>query len=217
MEVRRATLGATGAHGPLLDLAPACELARAAVRECRLSARDGGLEALLIPHRGDAFAITVDPTPRGGWRRCPPPLREALRRHRLRFRIGHELGHTFFYWREGGEPERHLRDSPAQERFCDAFARALLVPAEALAERPVTADSIVTLQREFDVSLEVAARAMADAHPGTAVALWHWSGTRPQLQWASNADADGIPRYAIPPDAVRLTERRQALLCRASA
>lgn len=138
------------------------------------------------------------------------PLRSQLRRQRARFRIGHELGHTFFYWRDREEPERHLIDSPAQERFCDAFARALLVPPQVASERPPTCATILDLQREFDVSLEVAARSVASGHPRAEVALWHWAvGARPQQQWANHSCG-----AEVAPDALRLAERRQALVCR---
>jgi len=212
LHVRRALLGEGNELRPLLGLEPVCELARAVVRERRLAGRTGGLEALLIPGDDDCFAIEVDPTPRGGWQRFPHSLRADLRRHRLRFRIGHELAHTFFYWREGGEPERHLRDSAAQEQFCDTFARALLLPGEAAAERPATAASILSLQREFDVSLEVAARATAETYPDAELALWHWNGPRTRLQWATHARSTAIPTAAV-----RLAERRQALLCQVGA
>jgi Zn-dependent peptidase ImmA (M78 family) len=99
-------------------------------------------------------------------------MQENLRRHRVRFRVAHELAHTLFYWRRGDRPQRHLLDSASQERFCDAFSRALLVPPAVVARMPVNARTIMDLQEIFDVSLEVAARSLATAHPGAFVGLW---------------------------------------------
>jgi hypothetical protein len=220
-QVRRAVLGAGRENDPLPDLTPVCAAAGAVVGEEEISARSGGQEALLTPTDNDAFAITVDATPRGGWRPDARSIEAETRRHRVRFRIGHELGHTFFYWRRGDRPLRHLANSARQETFCDLFARALLVPPRAAALSPVTSYAVLELHRAFDVSVEVAARALAAAHPGASVALWFAADESPEplrLQWCSSAGvglrpsrdqaigrADASSRW--------LPERRQLLLC----
>ena len=172
--------------GSPVDLDPICEAAGARVRAARLSAAEGMREALLVPLEGNRFGITVDPTPAGGWASIPAKLRARVRRHRLRFRIGHELGHCFAYSRSGGRPKRHLLDSPAQEAFCDRFSRALLVPEERAAATTATVDGLLALQESCDVSLQVAARALAEAQPDLTVELWFAdSGTTLRSQWSS--------------------------------
>jgi hypothetical protein len=49
-----------------------------------------------------------------------------------------------------------------------------LVPANAIERRPLEANTIFELQRIFDVSVEVAARAVAAVTPRLGVALWYW-------------------------------------------
>jgi hypothetical protein len=186
-DVRVLALGIEAVDRPLYDLSGVLRLGGLEVFETRLSAQEGMQEAMLVPLSADAFAISVDPTPRGGWRHVRPAIRETLRRHRIRFRVAHEIAHTFFYSRTIGEPRRLVRDSPAQEAFCDEFARALLLPPSAAAASSLTASAVFDLHRGFDVSLEVAARSMAAAHgSNAAVALWYQlDGGRLKLQWAS--------------------------------
>jgi len=221
--VRRAILGQGCEDEPLLDLSSVCDAARVSVKEQILSAALRGQEALLTPHNGDSFAIVVDTTPRGGWGDGDGvDTREEVRRHRLRFRVGHELGHTFFYWRDGGRPRRHLLDSANQERFCDTFSRALLVPPAAVAQLPVSSQTVIYLQRTYDVSLEVAARALAAAHPDARVGLWFApadDAPRLQLQWSSGG-FDSPAVADVPPGATSsihhgdwLPQRRQYLVC----
>jgi hypothetical protein len=93
-----------------------------------------------------------------------PALRDEVSRHRVRFVIAHELAHTLFYWRGGGTPERMVKDSKVQELFCDALASALLVPRTAAATAALRPESVVELHQRYDVSMEVAARALISAH-----------------------------------------------------
>ena len=159
---------------------------------------------MLTPLPEDRFGITVDPTPRGGWQRIPVHLRKELRRHRFRFRVGHELGHTYFYARDGDRPRRHLFDSPEQEEFCDAFSRELLVPIRAARRAAPTPDGLLRLRSTHDVSLELAARSLSAAQPNLAIGIWFGGmgrGERLTPQWISpNVSLD-------PPDlAVRSTK-----------
>ena len=210
----RSWIGAAGGEPVSLDQIGA--LARARASTCELSAAHGMEEALLLPLRGDRFAIAVDPTPRGGWERVPGLLRSDLARHRFRFRVGHELGHVFAFWRKPNErPVRHLFDSPAQEAFCDEFSRALLVAPEDARDAARSAAGVRDLQEACDVSLEVAARAFADAHPDLTVALWFMREGEFQPQWASTAAAGlGRARRAAEsgrPCALWLEARQQLL------
>lgn len=210
----------------MLDLSEVCEAAGVILREGLLSGERGGLEALLTPLENDQFAVMIDSTPRGGWRNIESSMRDDLRRHRLRFRVAHELAHTFFFWRHGGRPRRHLPNSTGQERFCDAFSRALLVPPDAVARMPVNAGTIIDLQEAFDVSLEVAARSLAAVHSDALVELWFTpddGSDQLRLQWCSDrlqsiAHSIASPSTGTMPlrdrGGVWLPKRRQLLLCR---
>jgi hypothetical protein len=171
-----------------IDFRPLYRLAGARAIEARLGSADGGQEAMLTPLPEDRFGIAVDPTPPGGWRKIPSPLRRELRRHRFRFRIGHELGHTFFYARGHGQPRRHLFDSPTQEDFCDAFSRELLVPVRAARRAAPSPDGLLRLRAAHDVSLELAARALSAAQPDLAIGIWFGErdgGDALRPQWTS--------------------------------
>jgi hypothetical protein len=140
--------------------------------------------------------------------------------------VAHEWGHSFFYARTARGIVRAVPDSPEQEAFCDEFARALLVPpAVAAAMRPC-ADSALELQDRFDCSLQVAVRAVADAHPGvpiwllvvpeheTAFVQWRSPGSfGTSVSAAAIRDAvSGTYRRAPGLAVCRLHERRQALV-----
>lgn len=170
-----------------VDLRTICSLLRAKVRVAELGGATGGQEALLVPLPGNRFGISVDPTPFRGWNGVPQALRSSLRRHRLRFRVAHELAHTFFYARTRNDtPQRRLLDSREQEDFCDLFSRSLLVPHRLAASMVPTPEALAQLQQRSDVSLEVAARAVAAAQPDLRVSIWfqETQGTL-RLQWAS--------------------------------
>jgi hypothetical protein len=178
-----------------VDLSSICAMAGARVRVSRLGGKEGEQEAMLAPLPGDRFGISVDPTPRGGWRHVPRHRRAELKRHRTRFRIGHELGHALFYSRGGSEPRRRLLDSTAQEEFCDSFSRELLIPRSLAKQASPTPEGLVYLQATCDVSLELAARAMSCAQPHLHIALWYEGSPSEglSLQWGSA----GSPR--LPP------------------
>lgn len=159
-----------------LDLVAVAGAAGCDVRQRLMSAARGGPEAMLRPDTSeDRFIIELDPTPRGGWGDLSPDARAGLARRRLAFRVGHELGHTFYFDRRFGRaPVRRVANSEAQERWCDEFARALLIPPGAAASLSSSSSSVFELQRRYDTSLEVAARALSAAHPRAALALWYW-------------------------------------------
>jgi hypothetical protein len=190
---------------PLPDFRRICRAGGFEVSRTTLSAASRQQEALLIPMDGNRFGISVDPTPPGGWSRIRPAIRGELRSHRYRFRVAHEIAHTFFYDRSRDRPRRLLAGSLEEELFCDEFARALLLPLGAVCSRPPTPASVFSLHRDYAVSVEVAARAMAAAHRGTRAALWYehpsdgwvmqWSNTTP-------AQASRMRRHASV-DAVR--------------
>jgi uncharacterized protein DUF955 len=174
--------GLGGDHLAPLDLDAACRLARIDVDQARLGARTGRREALLCPDHGGLFRVLVDPEPAGGDGHLATDARRDLRRHRFRFRIAHELGHTFFYWRGRGKPRRHLLDSQAQEEFCDYFASALLVPPDVAEHLPLIPESVWSLHKRYDVSVAVAARALTAVHPAARVGLWYRS---PEGSWTN--------------------------------
>jgi hypothetical protein len=175
-------------HGadPIRDFRRIARAGRFHISQETLSAADGQEEALLVPLDGDRFAICVDPTPPGGWSHVRPALRRDVRRHRYRFRVAHEIAHTFFYDRTAGRPRRRLDGSQDEELFCDEFARALLLPARAAQRRRPNPSSILSLHRDYDVSVEVAARAVAGSRGDLEVAVWYESPEQGWLlQWSN--------------------------------
>jgi hypothetical protein len=134
------------------------------------------MEAELRPDADrDGFQLAVDPTPRGGWDETPAAARLRITRHRRRFRIAHELGHTLFFTRRRGCGPRRARPWAAtEEDWCDEFARQLLVPSSAARLASPNARIVVELHQRYDVSIEVAARAVAAANRGVCTAVWFW-------------------------------------------
>jgi Zn-dependent peptidase ImmA (M78 family) len=66
-------------------------------------------------------------------------LRVLVTEARRRFSLAHELGHTFFYSDEGNGPRHQIgilnvTERAAEERICDLFAGALLMPELELRE-----------------------------------------------------------------------------------
>jgi len=168
-----------------IDLQRCCRALNVSVSQARLRETDGqGYEALLVPMSEDRFEIVLDDSFGG-------QSEGATLRHRRRFRIAHELAHVTFYTRGAGRPRRALpTGTGAEEDFCDEFARTLLVPTS---PAHVDAQAVVDTQREYDVSIEVAARAVA-ASAGARVALWWWmecedgGPARVREQWTNSRD-----------------------------
>lgn len=158
--------------------------------ERSLGASAGGAQGFLIPHHGGRFRIEVDPEPPCGWSRVAASAATPLRRHRMRFLTCHELAHTVFYDRSGnGAPTRLVGDSPEQETFCDELARALLVPRGAASELPSDTESVIALQRRYDVSMELALRSVVAAHHGAVAWLLLQRDDGIRIQWTSAARA----------------------------
>jgi len=202
--IRRAAMGPAAATERLDDDA-LCRRGGLVLEEATLHAAQGRLEALLFPCAGDRFRVVVDPEPRGGWDRVAPERRAELRRHRLRFRLAHEVGHTLFYDRSAPRPRPLVGTSPTQEAFCDEFARALLIPPVYAATLAPTAISVVDLHARFDVSVELACRALSQAHRGQLDVTLAVTGvsSRPTVQWTSRVD--GVGEWAA---ALRALRRR---------
>lgn len=188
-QVRRDVLGTGAEEQPLTDLKPLLRAGGFSLSRTHLFGRDGGLQALLAPRSGNWFSIEVDPEPQGGWRSVPGHLRRQVAMQRLRFRVCHEIAHSFFYDRTVSLPRRVVTDSPEQERFCDRFASALLLPEEMVAHQRVTPASILRIQARYGVSLRMTAQSFADAHPHAFLALLVANGEQApylRLQWRSS-------------------------------
>lgn len=74
---------------------------------------------------------------RGGYR---VRLKRSSTDSRRRFSLAHELGHTFFYKDKGSGPRHQIGvlstpEKRAEERVCNLFASALLMPSQRLRER----------------------------------------------------------------------------------
>jgi hypothetical protein len=195
--VREAVFGTRRADAPLCDLSDAVHLARAEVVDRDLAAGGDGCQALLIPLRADRFRIVVDVTPRDGWAGVAASVRGEVADHRRRFRVGHELGHTFFYSRKPDAlPRRILEGSDREERFCDEFARALLLPTR-VAKECRSLKGLVRVQARYAVSLELAARTLAETS-STELALFYWDAAtgRPGVQWTNVTSAWRLARWS---------------------
>ena len=119
---------------------------------------DRELQALLVPGpRGFDVYVNADAPSKGA-------SAEVVRR-RSRFRLAHEIGHSFFYDRRQFVPERVSPGTVGEERFCDLFASLLLVPEDALPLN-LSPEAIRVISDRLDVSMEVVARAAADSAAG---------------------------------------------------
>lgn len=164
-----------------------------------LGSSEGGPQGLLTPLSEGGYRVEVDPSPPLGWGKASAELREEVSRHRVRFVAAHELAHTLFYWQGRGGPERLLGDSDEQERFCDALAAALLVPPSAAEKMALHPQSVIALHQRFDVSIEVAARALIDAH-GDGVAwlmIVPEDASEPWVQWGAERSSEAVGPWGL--------------------
>jgi hypothetical protein len=182
-----------------LDLERVLRLNNAELAISDLGGAEGGPQGLLLPLHHGGFRIEVDPSPPEGWHGANRMLREEVTRHRMRFVTAHELAHTLFYWQGSGAPERLAKDSEAQERFCDALASALLVPPAAAAAAPLSPESVVALHSTYDVSMEVAARALIAAHgEGVAWLMVVPKGSEePWVQWGAERTSQAVGPWRV--------------------
>lgn len=159
----------------------------------------GGPQGLLTPLKYGGYRIEVDPTLPSAGVADDDPLQDEIRRHRTRFIIAHELAHTLFYWEGRNGPERLVHDSDEQEQFCDALASTLLVPAASARGLRLHPDSVVSLHRSFDVSIEVAARALIEAHrKGVAWLMVVPDGQEePWVQWGAERTRDTVSPWRL--------------------
>jgi hypothetical protein len=198
----RALVDQAGQTAKPLNLDTVAKLGRFRLIETDLRVDHGGYRGLLQAVLG-GFRICVDARPRG----CTGTTAQETLRRRARFVIAHEIGHSFFFDRRRPRPERLLPiGSVREEDFCNEFASALLVPPEVVETATATPSVVVSIAKEWDVSLEVAARAIADWHPRRpfiALGYWRRSPAELEIQWAGGGNV-ASPRET----AARLLGRR---------
>lgn len=184
--VRRIHLGPARADDPIVDIDRLLAEATANLAVVDLGARAGGLEGAVLPASG-GFRILVDPAVRMDVDAVDLALTDELGRQRLRFRVLHELAHTFFYDRSE-IPLRVVRGSAAQELFCDRFAACFLLPTAVVAKEEPTPDAISALQAQYDVSMQLCVRRFAEVHGARLLALLAATGRHAPLlrtQWVT--------------------------------
>jgi len=162
MEVRRSVFQNEDPETIRCDLRMICAAGGFSPRVVTMAVNGKKHEAFLVPRPDGRFDIFVDPS-------TTTAMTEGTQRHRARFRIAHEIAHSFFYDRRHQPAQRVLRVSDVEEAFCDRFASALLVPrtvAKALRPEPA---SVFKLRAKLDVSAQVAGRALAGAHSDASV------------------------------------------------
>ncbi len=193
-ELRRAFARGPDAEVARCDLKTMCAVGGFSVHVATISAPDRH-EALLIPKSSEGFDVIVSPLA-GDFPKDHPTVR-----HRLRFRIAHEIAHSFFYDRRHSPAKRMIAGSAAEEEFCDRFASALLVPQRFIQTVEPTAPNVLWLQRSFDVSAQVAGRALALARPeASVVGLLHRANpaTNKEVGWRITWSAGSrfLPNHA---------------------
>lgn len=162
-DLARIARQAVGAEEGALPLRDACDAAKVSVEVRPLTLGQKRHRAMLVP-TDKGFRATVD---RVLWEQAK---QADWGRHRLRFVLAHELGHTFFY-RTGNPPKRERPADREEEQFCHHFANSLLVPPAAARRAPLEPEGLFALAGRFDVSLQVAAWAITRARPSVTL-LW---------------------------------------------
>lgn len=97
---------------------------RVELRELR--AAQGGVQACLIPMDDGTFCVAVDDHPSPSELNDPGSARRGPGAPLVRFRLAHELAHTFHYL-PGSPPVRRGPAMPSEESWCDLVASLLLV------------------------------------------------------------------------------------------
>ena len=150
------------------DFHKVCDAGGFKLRTTKFRSNRSAHDALLIPRRDGTFVILVDPN------REELSIGQDTKRHRLRFRIAHEIGHSFFFNRTICPPERVFAPSQEEEAFCDNFASALLVPKTALDRYRCEPRSVFDIHETFELSVEAAARALTRSCIGTTIVGTIW-------------------------------------------
>lgn len=119
----------------------------------RITYEDIPCDGLLMPVSEDRYEVRVS---------CNAP------RSRQRFSVAHELGHVVLQKLGLAEHDEAHRETASvkthslEERFCDAFASAVLMPRDKFQEEAerlsMSIQTFRELSRRFDVSLSAAAR-----------------------------------------------------------
>jgi len=153
---------------------------------------------MLLPRPG-GFLILVDPEAAGR------VVDERTRRRRLRFRLAHEIGHSFFYDRRSRPPRRLIDRSEEEEEFCQQFASALLVPPEVAANCPLDVSAVQALRDRFDVSLNAVAWALVNTSSNLSIALLKWENhpshqdsAAMRVVWGAATDHYLPPHASVP-------------------
>jgi hypothetical protein len=188
--LRKALLGRCVATAPILRLEEGVRSLGFNVSRTRLRPETGGAQAWLIPSGRMSFDLPLDPTPISGWRKARHENRSEVERHRSRFLIAHELAHSVFYEQRDdlSHPVRTNPYTPKEEQFCDECARWILVSRERVEQLSVTPSSIRTIHQEFDVSVELAARAFAAVKDMSVLLLYLTDENEWRVQWDSSGD-----------------------------
>jgi hypothetical protein len=173
-EVRNACRDETMPTSRVCDIESICKKSGFVVKQISLSDSGASYEALLIPKLNGNFEILVDPKVGLTNNSDENGLLSAVKLRRFRFRVAHEIGHSFFYDRTKKPPSRIFPLSKSEEHFCDQFASALLLPIDMLKTLPINAPTILALRNEFVVSAHVAAMALARYHPNCTIMALLW-------------------------------------------
>lgn len=223
LRIRGKLLGQGFEHRPIDDLESSAREMGFVVLRRQLRPDQGGAQAKLIPTGPNSFHVPVDPTPPSGWENPDHPLRQEIERHRLRFLVAHELAHSVFFEQPEescGFAARRRPYSKKEEEFCDECARWILVPRTAVERMPACASSVDLIHKEFDVSVELSARAFASVHELPTTVLFQDDQENWIVQWdSSDGGRSGFVKPGSPEtwaetsDSVSwLADRRQAIL-----
>ncbi|MBQ0798517.1 MAG: ImmA/IrrE family metallo-endopeptidase [Porticoccaceae bacterium] len=177
------------------DLRKICESGKFEVTTADFNSTEIKTEALLVPMEGDKFRIVLPVSHSAS----ASLFGKGVTRHRNRFRIAHEIAHSFFYKRNKNCPVKLTQDSKAEEDFCDLFASYLLMPFDVVSKLPRRPESVDRIGADYDVSLEAAGRSLAKANKDILVLGLSWKenprdkniGLR--VQWSAGDLADFIP------------------------
>lgn len=174
LEVRRFVFGESKSSNVPCNIENVCREGGFQIKRMNLIDSSQNSQALLVPKIDGTFDILVDPSVKQMGGTAKGVNLNNIELHRFRFRIAHEIGHSFFYNRHDRPPQRLIPVTDEEERFCDYFASTLLLPKSIVERMPITAESILWLRIHYKISAEVAGRALANANPEIAVLGLLW-------------------------------------------